>query len=95
MISAKTAELSKVLLVACDQAYLYDKDKNKVLPNAPLGELHDTPGYEYSLPYSVAPGFVVTATGEDLATGFKFAAFRNTGTDEVIIAMAGTDGPNF
>jgi Ca2+-binding RTX toxin-like protein len=94
-VSPALNQLSKLALVAADQSYLYDAHGQlQVHRGDPLAELADTPSYEFRLPYTVEPGFVVDQVGEDIRTGFKFAALRNNRIDEVIVAMAGTDGAN-
>ena len=75
MITPDMNRLSKLTLVASDQAYLYGAGHTKeVLIGNPLAELPDTPGSGFPLPYAIESGFVVTATEEDPITGFKFAA---------------------
>lgn len=93
-ISSQLNELSKLTLVACDASY----GGEKLNITQPLGEYLDGPDNGmHRLPYAIPSGFIVDRAVEDPRTGFKFVAFRKRhfDSDEVIIAIGGTDGPNF
>jgi hypothetical protein len=94
-ISIDLNRLSKLALIASDQSYLYGANGQiEVHIGDALAELRDTPSYDFKAPYAIAPGFVVDEIGEQDDTGFKFVALRNNATNEVIVAMGGTDGPD-
>ena len=88
-------ELSKLLLVASDMSY-GASDPIRVRVGLPLASFNDTT-YGIECPYSILSGYQVREIYNDPApegTGFKAVAFLNVETSEVIIAMAGTDGPD-
>src|SRR5215213_8672739 len=84
--------LSKIDLVASDMAYGAD-DPAHVRIGTSLASYRDT-DYGTECPYNVLSGYEVRKTFSDPTTGFKALAFLNVETSEVIIAMAGTDGPD-
>ncbi len=82
------SSLSKLALLACDMSYKGDgAQKNEALAPYP-----DTPSYNFLPPYGIDNGFTVFDKGEVKKTGFKFVLFSKD--NELIVAMAGTDGPN-
>lgn len=85
-------ELSKIMLMASDMAYAAGTDFAAL--NRPLQYYPDTPNIGVEAPYSVASGYVVTRVFPNSETGFKALAFRHNTTGDVIIAFAGTDGPD-
>jgi Ca2+-binding RTX toxin-like protein len=81
--------LSKLMLVACDMSY----KGIAAQPNEDLASYPDTPSYEFPLPYDISNnGFKVLKADEISKTGFKVVIFSKD--NELIVAMAGTDGPN-
>lgn len=96
-------ELSKQLLVACDQSYFTSKDQ---VLNKPLQDLFDKAAdapAEYGNPniYALKPQFVpasgytvVAVIDRSEQSGAKALVYLNTTTNEVIVAFGGTDGIN-
>ncbi len=84
--------LAKLTLLASDASY-FDPLRHPVLPGSALGVLLDTT-YGVAPQYTVPSGFVEIAQDQDLHTGFGYIAYRNAQSDEIIIAMRGTDGPD-
>jgi hypothetical protein len=91
-VSAELNELSMLMLVACDQAYA----GNALTVGEELAEYPDSrPEQSWPLPYSVAGnGFVVVESIEIPQTGFKCVIYKSVASNELIVALAGTDGPN-
>ncbi|ULA65541.1 MAG: hypothetical protein LZF86_220002 [Nitrospira sp.] len=81
-------DLAKLTLLASDASY-FKTD----LTGSVLAALPDTT-YGVAPQYSVPSGYVAVAQGVDPNTGFGFIAYQNQQTNEVIVAMRGTDGPN-
>ena len=84
-------DLAKLTLVASDASYF--TNSHPVLSGSALAALPDT-SYGVAPQYSVPSGFFEVAQGVDPNTGFGFIAYQNELTNEVIVAMRGTDGPN-
>lgn len=60
-----------------------------------LAPFRDTPTYDILPQYAIAPGFVkssIDSASRNDAVGFKFTAYRNASTNEIIVAFGGTDG---
>ncbi len=81
-------DLAKLTLLASDASY-FKTD----LSGSALAALLDTT-YGVVPQYSVPSGFFEVAQGVDPNTGFGFIAYQNEQTNEVIVAMRGTDGLN-
>ena len=91
-------ELSQLALIASDASY-----KGRLASiGDPLQPFDDTPqygnpqppfGFEFLL---LSTNYKVDAIFDDAQdlTGFKATAFRNDATNDVILAFAGTDGPD-
>jgi len=88
--------LAMEMLVACDQSYVYGKSES-VGEGTRIGPLPDSSeASEAPLPYALPDaGFVVAAVLEAKETGFKSVLYKHETRNEFIVAMAGTDGPNF
>lgn len=88
--------LAMEMLVACDQSYVYGKSE-RVVERTRIGRLPDSSeASEAPLPYALPDaGFVVAAVIEAEGTGFKSVLYKHETRNEFIVAMAGTDGPNF
>jgi len=84
-------DLAKLTLLASDASYF--TNNHPVLSGSALAALLDT-SYGVSPTYTVPSGFFEVRQVIDTATGFGFIAYRNQQTNEVIIALRGTDGPN-
>src|SRR5689334_6951995 len=84
-------ELAKVDLVACDMSY--GADKANVGIRTRLATYPDTT-WGRECPYPVASGWEVREKFNDPSSGFKALAFINLFSNEIVIAMGGTDGPN-
>ncbi|WHZ29132.1 MAG: Alkaline phosphatase [Nitrospira sp.] len=86
-------ELAKLALIASDAAYF---TSSTIVPlGGALAPLRDTPTYDILPLYEIAPGFVKDsndAQSVNVSNGFKFTAYRNSSTNEVIIAFGGSDG---
>jgi hypothetical protein len=87
--------LALEMLVACDQAYIHGNGVT-VGTGMALAPLSDsTPANDAALPYALPdPGFRVARTIEIPETGFKCVIYKHDTRDEIIVAMAGTDGPS-
>jgi hypothetical protein len=85
-------DLAKLTLLASDESYF--SPQFPVLNGSPLQPLPDTPSYNIFPQYDIVPAssFHKDTEGSVSATGFKFIAFRNDETNEVIVAFGGTDG---
>lgn len=62
-----------------------------------LAPLRDTPTYDIPPAYTITPGFNKVSNDNNSrvdSIGFKFVAYRNEATNEVIVAFGGTDGPD-
>lgn len=81
-------DLAKLALLASDASY-FKTD----LRGSALAALLDTT-YGVAPKYSVPSGYFAVAQGVDPNTGFGFIAYQNEQTNEVIVALRGTDGPN-
>ena len=83
-------ELSKLALIASDASYF------TATLSAPqiLAPLQDTPTYNILPTYTIAQGFEKQFERRNDAIGFKFVTYKNTTTNEVIVAFGGTDGPD-
>ena len=84
--------LAKLTLLASDASY-FDPLWHPILPGSALEALLDT-AYGVAPQYTVPAGFVEVVQDRDPSTGFGYIAYRNEQTNEVIVAMRGTDGPN-
>ena len=84
-------DLAKLTLLASDASYF--TSNHPVLSGSALAALLDT-NYGIGPQYAVPTGFYEVAQGVDPDTGFGFIAYRNEQTNEVIVALRGTDGPN-
>jgi hypothetical protein len=84
-------DLAKLTLLASDASYF--TNSHPVLSESALAALSDT-SYGVGPQYSVPSGFFEAAQEVDPNTGFGFIAYQNEQTNEVIVAMRGTDGPN-
>ncbi len=84
-------DLAKLTLLASDASYF--TSSHPVLSGSGLAALHDT-AYGIAPQYSVPSGFFEVKQRVDPNTGFGFIAYQNQQTNEVIIALRGTDGPN-
>lgn len=95
-------ETTKLLLVACDQAYFVYRtlpagrdlealeDRARVGPNS---EYLNTNLYKQRPDYgTVGNGYKVLKTIERESIGAKAIIYQHTVTKEVIVAMGGTDG---
>ena len=83
--------LSERLLIACDQSYEGEKlvagtDYLRPYFDPPLGETYKPP-YTFDFPLDQ-----VQFSFEDPNSGFKCIIYRNSSTQEIIVAMGGTDG---
>ena len=88
-------ELAKLALIASDTSYF--TSTNTVPLGGVLAPFRDTPTYDILPLYTIAPGFVKDsddARSRNDAVGFKFTAYQNTATNEIIVAFGGTDGPD-
>lgn len=88
-------ELAKLALIASDASYF--TSTNTVSPDGSLAPFRDTPTYDILPQYVIAPGFVkssIDSASRNDAVGFKFTAYRNVSTNEIIVAFGGTDGPD-
>jgi hypothetical protein len=86
-------ELAKLAIIASDASYF--TSTNTVPLGGALAPFRDTPTYDILPLYAIAPGFVKDsddAQSVNTSNGFKFTAYRNSSTNEVIIAFGGTDG---
>jgi hypothetical protein len=84
-------DLAKLALLASDTSYF---DNQHPAPTF-LGSLDDTSYGQRTALYSVPAGFTKAIEFNDTTTtGFGFIAYRNEQTNEVIVALRGTDGPN-
>lgn len=92
VLPAGLNDLAKLTLLASDASY-FDLLRHPVLSGSALGPLLDT-AYGVVPQYTVPSGFVEVIQNRDPGTGFGYIAYRNMQTNEVIIAMRGTDGPN-
>jgi hypothetical protein len=86
-------ELAKLALIASDDSYFTGA------LNAPsvLAPLRDTPTYDIVPLYTIMSGFNKVSNDNNSridSIGFKFVAYRNETTNEVIVAFGGTDGPD-
>lgn len=86
-------ELAKLALIASDDSYFTGA------LNAPsaLAPLRDTPNYDILPLYTIMPGFNKVSNDNNSridSIGFKFVAYRNEATNEVIVAFGGSDGPD-
>ncbi|MDH5348457.1 MAG: DUF2974 domain-containing protein [Nitrospira sp.] len=94
-VTQQLNELAKLALIASDAAYF--TLTNTVPLNGPLAPFRDTPTYDIVPLYAIPSGFVKdsddTRSRND-AVGFKFTAYRNASTNEIIVAFGGTDGPD-
>jgi hypothetical protein len=84
-------DLAKLALLASDASYF--TNDHPVLSGSALAALLDTT-YGVAPQYSVPSGFVEVEQDRDPNTGFGYIAYRNAQSNEIIIAMRGTDGPN-
>jgi hypothetical protein len=90
-ISFSLNDLAKLTLIASDAAYF--SIRYPVPINAPLAPLSDTPKYDIGPQYSVfLDNFIKATQGGIDAIGFKYAIYKNTSSNEVIVAFGGTDG---
>lgn len=84
-------DLAKLTLLASDTSYFDTQHPAPIF----LGSLDDTNYGQRTALYSVPAGFVKAIEFNNIATtGFGFIAYRNEQTNEVIVALRGTDGPN-
>ncbi len=86
-------ELAKLALIASDASYF--TSTNIVPLGGALAPLRDTPAYDILPQYGIAPGFVkssIDSASRNDTVGFKFTAYRNASTNEIIVAFGGTDG---
>ncbi|ALA57583.1 hypothetical protein [Nitrospira moscoviensis] len=86
-------ELVKLTLIASDASYF----TSALTAPSILAPLRDTPSYDILPPYSIGPGFEKVSDDAQSSidsVGFKFVAYRDAGTNEVIVAFGGTDGPD-
>ena len=93
------SDLAKLTLIADDQSYLDADNGTRVQIGDPLAPLNDTPQYgDPPPPYPYeGSGFFVREIVDDkdtAKTGFKAIIYQNSTTKEIIVAFAGTDGPN-
>ena len=88
LVTQQLNELAKLALIASDASYFSSQ-----FP-APdfLSPLRDTPSYDILPSYSIQPGFTKIREFSNPLDGFKFVMFKNTQTNEVIVAFGGTDG---
>lgn len=88
--------LAMEMLVASDQSYV-NGTSERVTKGTRIGPLSDSSGAsEAPLPYALPdPGFVVAQVIEEPTTGFKSVLYKHETRNEFIVAMAGTDGPNY
>src|SRR5688500_17111860 len=91
-ITASVSELSKVALMACDASYVGKKDVTGFAYKDPLVPYHDTPKYIVFPKYAVSSDWKLDFTHEHPLTGFKFIAYRNIASNEVMVAFAGVNG---
>ena len=86
-------ELAKLTLIASDDSYF----TGALSAPSALAPLRDTPTYDILPLYTIMPGFNKISSDNDSridSVGFKFVAYRNENTNEVIVAFGGTDGPD-
>ena len=86
-------ELAKLALIASDDSYF----TGTLSSPSVLAPLRDTPNYDISPLYTIMPGFSKVSDDNNSridSIGFKFVAYRNETTNEVIVAFGGTDGPD-
>jgi len=91
-VTQQLNELAKLALLASDDSYF-----TPLLPGPQtLSPLSDTPTYDILPSYTVQPGFIKDIEFNDAGTvdptGFKFIAYKNVSSNEVIVAFGGTDG---
>ncbi|MBK9308279.1 MAG: DUF2974 domain-containing protein [Nitrospira sp.] len=87
-VTQQLNELAKLALIASDASYF------TASLSAPqfLAPLQDTPTYNILPAYTIAQGFEKQFERRNDAVGFKFVTYKNTTTNEVIVAFGGTDG---
>lgn len=84
-------DLAKLALLASDTSYFDNQHPAPTL----LSSLDDTSYGQRTALYSVPAGFIKAIEFNDTTTtGFGFIAYRNAQTNDVIVALRGTDGPN-
>ncbi|MBY0246050.1 MAG: hypothetical protein K2Q17_00180 [Nitrospiraceae bacterium] len=84
-------DLAKLTLLASDASYFDNQHPAPTL----LGSLDDTNYGQRTALYSVPAGFTKAIEfNNTTATGFGFVAYQNAQTNEVIVALRGTDGLN-
>src|SRR5688572_30862391 len=87
-------DLARLTLVASDASY-----GGTLLPiGAPLAPFADSHGTEIPCPYDLEiadSGFELVGHLQHDPTGFKAVVFRNFTTSDVLVAFAGSDGPDF
>lgn len=86
-------ELAKLALIASDDSYF----TGAISAPSALAPLRDTPTHDILPLYSITPGFNKISIDSESRIdpiGFKFVAYRNSTTNEVIVAFGGTDGPD-
>src|SRR5262245_10634435 len=102
--------LAERTLIACDAAYFTntnvtdprpvgDTDPSHLYKDDPLAPLLDAsailnsyrPVYSY---VSLTQGYLVDREFIDIPSGFKAVAFRNSTSNDIILAFGGTDGTN-
>ncbi|ALA57586.1 calcium-binding protein [Nitrospira moscoviensis] len=86
--------LAKLTLLASDESYFSPQFPVDI--GSLLKPLLDTPSYNVDPKYDIIPALSFRVDRRELvdSTGFKYIAFRNDVTNEVIIAFGGTDGVN-
>jgi len=86
--------LAKLTLLASDESYF--SSEFPVLEGSLLQPLPDTPSYNLFPQFDIVQARSFHEDKQETidATGFKFIAFKNVETNEVIVAFGGTDGLN-
>lgn len=101
--------LAERALIACDAAYFTNLATTNTRPVGDTDPTHlyigdaltplidttpsNTPQFLTSNP-TLTAGYTVVREGNDLPSGAKFIAYKNTNTNDVILAFGGTDGLN-
>ena len=84
-------ELAKLALIASDDSYF----TAALAAPSTLAPLRDTPTYDIPPLFAFSQGFNKVSDDNNSridSIGFKFVAYRNETTNEVIVAFGGTDG---
>jgi Ca2+-binding RTX toxin-like protein len=92
-VTQQLNELAKLALIASDTSYF--TSTNSVPLGGALAPFRDTLIYDILPQYPITPGFVkssIDSASRNDALGFKFTAYSNISTKEIIVAFGGTDG---